>query len=443
MAESSRTDGPGPAPRARAAIAWSVGLGLVTLAAVQVVHGLSYWNYSEGVYALTTRLFLHGGDLYGTVVAAQLPPIFVAGAGILAVHDGITWLRLVLGALQLGAGLLGAVAVWRMTRSTVGAALTAPLALLTPWAIHEHGALTPEMFLAPLLLGGVLLADRPGKAPVVGVLAGLCAFVKVPFLLPAVVLVLCSTDRWRTARWAAGVLVAQVVAATAVFGSALWRDTVTAQFDTGTRALSQLVGYWAQALWNLIWLIVPAGVATWWRRDTRDPALALRLAALGLATLLTVWTTTKNGTGLNSLVPVEAMLVPLAMTGAVVGVRRARAAGAARPWRWAGPVLAVGLVMVVAQGISLMADPRTGFPFLRPFSAPAWGISLTGEQVDEVVARARACDPALATSYAPFIAYLAHRRPPGGQPDGFITVRSPALAPAARAIAADLPVCPG
>ena len=145
---------------------------------MQVVHGLSYWNYSEGVYALTTRLFLHGGDLYGTVVAAQLPPIFVAGAGILAVHDGITWLRLVLGALQLGAGLLGAVAVWRMTRSTVGAALTAPLALLTPWAIHEHGALTPEMFLAPLLLGGVLLADRPGKAPVVGVLAGLCAFVR-------------------------------------------------------------------------------------------------------------------------------------------------------------------------------------------------------------------------------------------------------------------------
>jgi len=427
-------------PRATAIL--SVALGLLTLLVVQLVHGTSYWNYSEGVYALTSRMWLDGHDLYGTMVGAQLPPVFVAGAGILFVHDGMTWLRLVLGLLQFGTGLLGAVAVWRLTRSPLATALTAPLALLTPWAVHEHGALTPEMLAAPLLLAGLLVADRPGKAPLLGVIAGLVAFVKVPFLLPAAVLVLCGADRWRTARWALGVLAAQVIAATAVFGGGLWKDTVEAQFQTGTRRLSQLVGYWVQAGWNLIWLLVPAGAAAALRGDARQPRLLVSLAAVALATLVTGVTTTKTGTGLNALVPLEAMLVPLAVVGATLAVRRARAGA----WTGTRAAVAAGLagalVVAAVQGVALMADTKAGFPFLRPFSGPAWGVAMTEEQVDAAVARARACDPALATSAAPYVAFLAHRRPPGQQPDGFITVRAPVLHDVADEIRGDLPVCP-
>jgi hypothetical protein len=261
MALSSAAGRSARASPERNAAIQAVLLGALALAIVQIVRGLGFWEPSEGVYALTSRMFLHGGDLYGGLAAAQPPPLFLVGAGLLAVHDGMTWLRLAMGIVQLGGALLGATAVWRMTASVTATALTAPVALLVPWGVHDSGALTPELLAPPLLLGGALLAQRPDRAAVVGVLAGVCAYAKVPYLLPAAVLVLCADDRGRAARWALAVLALEVVAATAVFGGGLWRDTLHAQSQSGYRDLSNLAGVWAQAAWTLGWLAVPAAVA--------------------------------------------------------------------------------------------------------------------------------------------------------------------------------------
>ena len=51
--------------------------GLLALVALQLWQGLDYWSYSEGVYALTSRLWRDGADLYGSMAAAQPPGLFV------------------------------------------------------------------------------------------------------------------------------------------------------------------------------------------------------------------------------------------------------------------------------------------------------------------------------------------------------------------------------
>src|SRR5947208_13389649 len=89
--------------------------GVVCLALLHAHRDGTYWNYSEGVYALTSRLLLHGGHLYGDVVAAQPPWQFLEGAALLAGHDSLGFLRFGVGVGQLLAGLLAGVAVWRLT----------------------------------------------------------------------------------------------------------------------------------------------------------------------------------------------------------------------------------------------------------------------------------------------------------------------------------------
>jgi len=154
-----------PVPERRLTMLLAAGMLAAALVALHVWRDLDYWNYSEGVYALTSRLLLDGNDLYGDVVVAQPPVMFLAGGALLAVDDSITWLRLGMGAVQALTAALAAVAVWRLTGKALAAALAAPLAMLTPWAAHEHGLLTPELVGAPLLVGGALLAARPGRAP--------------------------------------------------------------------------------------------------------------------------------------------------------------------------------------------------------------------------------------------------------------------------------------
>ena len=71
-----------------AAVPRDVLLTAVLLAAgvavvLHVLRGHQYWDYSEGVYVYTSRLLLDGHDLYGGVVAAQPPPLFLVGAGLL------------------------------------------------------------------------------------------------------------------------------------------------------------------------------------------------------------------------------------------------------------------------------------------------------------------------------------------------------------------------
>ncbi len=70
--------------------------GLLALAlaiALERIRGHADWGPSEGVYALSARFVLHGGDLYGSLVGSQPPWVYLFGAGTLWIADSLDWLR--------------------------------------------------------------------------------------------------------------------------------------------------------------------------------------------------------------------------------------------------------------------------------------------------------------------------------------------------------------
>ena len=77
----------------------------------------------------------------------------------------------------------------------MAAIAAAGVVVVTLWAAHQHGLLLPEQPGAPLLLGAALLASRPSSARWAGVLAGVAAFAKLPFVLPAALTVVASPRR--------------------------------------------------------------------------------------------------------------------------------------------------------------------------------------------------------------------------------------------------------
>ena len=200
---------------------------------LELVRGHADWGPSEGVYALSSRLLLDGGDLYGGLVASQPPWTYLFGAGVLWVHDSLDALRLACGLLQVLTALLAAEAVWRLTAQRLAAFAAAALVMLTPWATHQHGLLLPEQLGAPLLLGAALLASRPHSARWAGVLAGVAVFVKLPFLLPALLLIAVSPARATAARWALGAVAVQALVFTALYETGFWRHVVQAQAQAG------------------------------------------------------------------------------------------------------------------------------------------------------------------------------------------------------------------
>lgn len=391
--------------------------------------GLEYWNYSEGVYALTSRLWLDGGDLYGHVVVAQPPWQFFYGAGALAIHDSMTWLRLAVGLAQLGAGVLAAVAVKRLTANPFAIAAAPALTLLTPWAVREHGALTPELLAPPVLLGAALLASRPRTALAAGALASVAPFLKWPYALPLAALVLFSAAPKKAILGAAVACVVQAVVFTAIFGWGLWDDSVIAQMASERRGFDILRGVWGQAFWSLIGLVALAALAWRYRDKANDQPLLKVLMALVVGMLLTLASNTKDGTGLNVIVPIEAALVPLALAGAAFSGRR----------------LLSGLLLAftLAQSISLITTPRSATPFIYPTSERgAWGIDGDEQDVKAGIAAAEACPPGVAYSGPPFLAFLADRPMPDGQPDQFLPLHSPHLEDVGAAINAVQPRCP-
>ncbi|HEX2103508.1 MAG TPA: hypothetical protein VHF51_07640 [Solirubrobacteraceae bacterium] len=405
-----------------AAAGAAAALAAVTLGGLHVARGLDYWNYSEGVYALSSRLLLSGDDLYGDVVAAQPPWLFLVGAGVLWLGDSIDVLRLGLGVAQLAAGLLGARAVWRLTHSAAASALTAPLTLLTPWAVHEHGSLTPEVLVAPILLGAALLSTRPRSAPVAGALAATAPFVKWPFLIVVPVVVALSARPRRAAVGALLALAVQGLAFTLVFGDGVWTHTILAQLNSGRRNLLTLDGVAAQAAWNLAGLLALTAIAAVRHRAADDAPLLRALGGLAAAVMLTLATVVKEGTALNVLVPVEAVLLPLAITGGVLAIRAARTR--------AVPVLGVvvALAFTFAQTASILTSDVTRTPFTIPTAElGAWGRVATGAEVERQAARARRCPPGVPFSGPPFIAFVARRQMPGGQPDQFLPAHSSSL----------------
>jgi hypothetical protein len=136
------------------------------------------------------------------------------------------------------------------------------------------------------------------------------------------------------------------------------------------------------------------------------------------------------------LVPIEAMLLPLALAG-VVAVQRARRL----------PLVVVACAAIafpVAQAVALLAHPAIdgAHPFLRPGSEPRYGVNLTSAGVDAAVREARACPASLPYSGPAFIGFVAERGMPAGQPDHFLPARSSALRDVWRRIVADKPSCP-
>ena len=77
------------------------------------------------------------------------------------------------------------------------------LSLLTPWTLREHGALTPELLAPAVLLGAALLASRPRWAPAAGALAATAPFLKWPYALALIAIVLFSAAPRRAAVGAA------------------------------------------------------------------------------------------------------------------------------------------------------------------------------------------------------------------------------------------------
>src|SRR4051794_3234261 len=312
----------------RNALAAGTLLGALVLVALHFHRGIEYWNYSEGVYAFTSRQLLQGDDLYGHVVVAQPPWQFLFGAAALAIHDTLTFLRLAVGLAQLAAGVLAGLAVWRLTENRVATAAAPALALLTPWTVREHGALTPELLAPVVVLGAALLASRPRTAAWAGALAAVAPFIKWPYGLAALAILLFSAAPKRAAAGAAIAVAVQVPAFTAVFGLGLWDDTVVAQLSSGRRGLGVLKGVWGQAAWSLLGLVVLAAVAYRQRAKVLDSPLLKVLLALAVAMLATLITNSKEGTGLNVLVPIEAVLLPLALAGATLTPSRVLATAA-------------------------------------------------------------------------------------------------------------------
>jgi hypothetical protein len=179
-------------------------LGMAVLVVVHVVLRDTLWNTEEGVYALTARLLLHGHRLYRQVAAAQPPVVYLVGAAILWIHDSLEWLRFVVALGQLTAGVIAAQLVWRITRSAIASVVTVAVMMLAPWAVQEHGMLTPELLSLPVLLAAISLCRDRRAVPATGLLCALLVFIKVPYLLPAVVIVCLSAAPRRAAIWALG-----------------------------------------------------------------------------------------------------------------------------------------------------------------------------------------------------------------------------------------------
>ncbi len=402
---------------------------------LEAVRGHADWGPSEGVYALTSRLLLHGGDLYGGLVASQPPWVYLFGTIPLAIHDSIDALRLACGLLQVLTGVLAGEVVWRLTGSRLAAIVAIPLTIVTPWATHQHGLLLPEQLGAPLLLGAALLASRPGSARWAGVLAAAAVFAKLPFALPAAALVVASPARAVAARWAAWALVAQAALFTGVFGTGFWRQILQAQTQAG-HGLELQAGAWAQAAWNLLPLAVFAAVAVALRGQARERPLLRTVGAAAAGMLATTITIVKPGTGLNVLVPSEPLLVCLAVAGVVWALRTERRA----PARAAACLLGA---FMLAQSASLLLDPENPRPFHRVASStPGWKVGHSRAEMARLVAQARRCPPRAVWTGPQLVAFIADRRVPGDEPDSFIIGRAALHAGVLARVRADGPRCP-
>ncbi len=422
----------------RGAVAAGVAAALALAIVLRVVRGDALWSAGEGIYGLTARRLLEGGDVYGEIAAAQPPLHFLAGAGFLAIEDSIGGLRAGVGLLQLvSAGLAGAIA-WRLTGSRLAATAAPPATLLAPWNVHEHAVFIPEHVALPLLLGAALLAARERTAVVAGVLAAAAVAIKLPLVLAGVGILAGAAAR---PRFAAGAVAAAAVLAAvfvAAFGAGeLWENLVTAQADTGARALDDLAGAYGQLAWNLAPLLMWVPFAALARGGAgADRRLLATTAGLFAGVAATLLTLAKNGTGLYVAASVEVAAVPLAAAGVVALLRRGRR----RPLVAAAALAAAALRH--APSHSARAPPARPRALGRPRPTSGSADRPTAEADARRDAPARACPPGTASSGPSFVAHAARRRMPGDQPDTFIVATAETHAELLRRVEADARRCP-
>jgi hypothetical protein len=108
----------------------------------------------------------------------------------------------------------------------------------------------------------------------------------------------------------------------------------------------------------------------------------------------------------------------------------------------AGVATAGALGLTAAQSASVLVSPTSPGLLERPASRIDLGWPQDDGQVAASVRAARACPPGTAYSGAPYLAFVAGRRMPGGQPDQFITAAAELHARLRRAAQADRARCP-
>ena len=432
-----------PWPGGRVLVAWLV-LAAAALAALAAWQGQGYWEYSDGVYSLSARQLLEGQALYRDFAGAQPPPLYLLGAGALALSDSPAAIRVLMALCEAATSLLVLVAVWRLTRRP-GVALGAALAcLVTPWALREHAQLLPETVAAPLLLGAALLAGGRGRGRGRGASAGILAAVavsfKLAFVLPALAIALATRERRAALTGLAGAGLVLGVAFLLGFGEPLWSSVVAGQARTGRATLEYVTGLWAQAGWNVAGLLVLAALAWRGRAAFADADLARSLVAASLGGLLLLATLLKHGSYLTVMVVAEPPLLCLAACGvaAVLGER-----GAARPraWRLRRLAAAAAVGLLAVQAGSLLLAPADPALFARPLAASSPGRALSGAEVGRVAAAIRRCPPGATYAGPPYLAFVAGRPIAGSQPDQFMIDNAANLERFRRAVQNDRAVC--
>lgn len=447
-----------PALGPAALAAWALGaIALLVLLALWQRNG--YWEYSDGVYALTARLVADGHGLYDEVAAAQPPPIYLFAAAVLTVSDTLTALRAALAAVELATSALVLLAVWRLTGLRAVAVVAGLLALVTPWALREHAQLLPETFAAPLLLAAALVGSRRAAVPAGALAAGAAAF-KLAFALPALVVLLLGVagDGRERVRALAGFVAtgaALALLSLVLYGGDVVEGALTAQRESGLAALSYVGGLWAQGAWNLLPLLACAALAWPLRARIGEPDLLRALAAAALGALLLMATLFKSGSYLTVVVVAEPPLLCLAAAAVTAALRRdgaavvpdavarrAAAGGVSGGVTGARGAIAVAAVVALLQVGSLLATPGDPVLFTRPLAASGPERKLSPAQVDAAVAQLRACPTGVAASGPPYLAFVAGRPIAGDQPDQFILAHAPALGRFRAAAERDQPRCP-
>lgn len=398
----------------------------LVLVILHIWKGESYWLNSDGVYLLTSRMLLADKGLYSDIAVAQPPFVFWFGAGVLAFHDSLEWVRFAVGGIQAGGAFAASLCVWRLTRNKILAGITGPIALLTPLAVHEHGHLTPDVLAGPFLLSGVLLAglDRRWSNALAVVLAVCVVFLKVPLVLPALIIVAFAvrSDWFSAAIFLTATVIFLTVSARSFGGMNLWNNVVVAQTQI-PRSLHHRG--WGQIFWLIVAPISLSTLAFAFSRHARDQRLMRILLFVALTTTaLTFLSCMKFGTWLNVLVTPESVLLPLMILGIYWSVKEFHEKKAFSTIS-AAMVGVFFAFLMCAQSVSLFASAKNPVVFLRPGSHGEGIMNLSDAEVKAAVQQVKAQCPAnLPYRGTAFLAFLARRSPPGMQPDRFITVQA-------------------